>query len=175
MPERHPSHLIWLHWLTLAVVIAAALCVLGHDWTEDRALRTQLLEIHRQLGLLVFVGTAVRLLAGRLLGSPPKPLAKGIHLWAVHASHASLYLLLIGLPLLGILATQAGGHPVTLFGIPLGTFIGRDRDLSEQIAEVHEIGAWLLLALAGLHAAAAIWHHAVLRDDTLRRMLPPSR
>jgi cytochrome b561 len=76
------------------------------------------------------------------------------------------------LPVLGVLATQASGHPVTLLGIPLGSVVERNRALAEQIAEVHEIGAWALLALAGLHAAAAIWHHAVLRDETLRRMLP---
>lgn len=172
LAERYPRSLMWLHWLTLSAVLAAVFCVLSRDWIDDRALRTQLLDVHRQLGLLVFVGTALRLAFRRLLSPPPAPFATGVHLLAVHLSHAALYLLLIGLPLLGVLATQASGHPVTLLGIPLGSVIERNRDLAEQIAEVHEIGAWLLLALAGLHAAAAIWHHAVLRDDTLRRMLP---
>jgi cytochrome b561 len=172
MSVRYPRGLIWLHWLTLLAVIAAVLIVLGREWVESRALRAQLLDVHRQIGLVVFVVTAMRLLMRRLLRPLPAPLAKGVHLWLVHASHAGLYALLLGLPVLGVLATQAGGHPVTLLGLPLPTLVGHDRDLAERITEVHEVGAWLLLALAGLHAAAAIWHHAVLRDDTLRRMLP---
>lgn len=172
LAARYPRSLMWLHWLTLSAVFAAVFCVLARDWIDDRALRTQLLDVHRQLGLLVFVGTALRLSCRRLLSPPPAPLATGVHRLAVHLSHATLYLLLVGLPLLGVLATQAGGHPVTLLSIPVGTFVERNRDLADQIGELHEIGAWLLLALAGLHAAAAIWHHAVLRDDTLRRMLP---
>ena len=172
MSVRYPRGLIWLHWLTLLAVIAAVLIVLRREWVESRALRAQLLDVHRQIGLLVLVGTATRLAARRLFARPPAPLVTGIHLLAVRLSHGGLYLLLIGLPLLGVLATQAGGHPVTLLGLPLPTLVGHDRDLAERITEVHEVGAWLLLALAGLHAAAAIWHHAVLRDDTLRRMLP---
>ena len=172
MSLRYPRSLMWLHWSTLLAVLAAVVLVLARDWVDDRALRGQLLDVHRQIGLLVFLGTATRLAARHLFQPPPAPLARGIHRWAVHASHATLYLLLIALPVLGVLATQAGGRPVTLLGLPLGTLIGRDRDLAEQIAEAHETGAWLLLALAGLHALAAIWHHAVLRDDTLRRMLP---
>jgi cytochrome b561 len=170
--RRYPRRLVWLHWLTLTAVLAAVACVLGREWTGDRALRTLLLETHRQLGLLVFAGTVLRLAFRRMFSPLPAPLAEGLHLWAVHAAHAFLYLLLIGLPVLGVLATQASGHPVTLLGMPLVSIVERNRDLAEQITEVHEIGAWLLLALAGLHAAAAIWHHAVLRDDTLRRMLP---
>jgi cytochrome b561 len=172
MSARYPRSLIVLHWLTLLAVLAAVLCVFGRDWTQERALRAQLLDVHRQLGLLVFVATAARLLLRRVLRPLPAPQAEGIHLWLVHAAHAGLYVLLFGLPVLGVLATQAGGHPVTLLGLPVGTFLERNRDLAEQIAEVHETGAWLLLALAGLHAAAALWHHAFLRDDTLRRMLP---
>jgi cytochrome b561 len=172
MTPRYPRSLMWLHWATLLAVLSAVGLVLARDWVDDRALRGPLLDMHRQLGLLVFVGTATRLAARRLFASPPAPLATGIHLLAVHLSHAALYLLLIGLPVLGVLATQAAGHPVTLLGIPLATVVERNRDLAEQIAELHETGAWLLLALAGLHAAAAIWHHAVQRDDTLRRMLP---
>jgi cytochrome b561 len=47
----------------------------------------------------------------------------------------------------------------------------RDRDLADIVVIVHEWAAWTLLALAGAHAAAALWHHHVRRDDTLARMV----
>jgi superoxide oxidase len=36
----------------------------------------------------------------------------------------------------------------------------------------HETGASVGYGLVGLHAAAALSHHFLRRDDTLRRMLP---
>ena len=62
-------------------------------------------------------------------------------------------------------------------GIELGLFtivspIEANRALGRSAKEVHELLAWALVLLAGLHAAAAFWHHLVLRDGTMRRMIP---
>jgi cytochrome b561 len=40
------------------------------------------------------------------------------------------------------------------------------------LKQVHAWGAWILIGLLLLHVGAALRHHLVLRDDTLRRMLP---
>jgi len=47
--------------------------------------------------------------------------------------------------------------------------------VSRSAAPIHLALVYAGLALAGLHAAAALWHQAVLRDGTLTRMLPGSR
>ncbi|WP_346432314.1 cytochrome b/b6 domain-containing protein [Breoghania sp. L-A4] len=39
--------------------------------------------------------------------------------------------------------------------------------------EAHELLAWGLIALLGLHIAAAFKHHLIARDDTVRRMTSP--
>ncbi len=39
----------------------------------------------------------------------------------------------------------------------------------------HKVAAWTIAALVALHAAGALKHHLVDRDDVLRRMLPPVR
>ena len=44
--------------------------------------------------------------------------------------------------------------------------------LAGSVKNVHELLAHALLILASLHALAALVHHYVLKDDTLRRMLP---
>ena len=48
----------------------------------------------------------------------------------------------------------------------------QDEDLGDSFAEYHEEAAWLLLGLIGVHAAAALFHHYVKRDNVLRAMLP---
>ncbi|WP_206692536.1 cytochrome b/b6 domain-containing protein [Azospirillum sp. INR13] len=44
--------------------------------------------------------------------------------------------------------------------------------MGRSVKEIHELAANLILALAALHMAAALWHHLVRRDGVLGRMLP---
>ena len=82
---------------------------------------------------------------------------------------------MIGMPIGGWLILSAEGDPVPFFGLELPALVSPDKALAEQIEEIHEtvgtIGYWLI----GLHALAALYHHYVKRDNTLRRMLGGSR
>jgi cytochrome b561 len=92
------------------------------------------------------------------------------------AAHGLLYLLLAAVPLLGWAATSAAGKPVALLGIvPLPALVGVDDGLADFLGDAHGFVAWTLVALAGLHAAAALWHHLVQRDGVLVAMLPSRR
>ena len=46
------------------------------------------------------------------------------------------------------------------------------RATARAVKEVHEVLSNALLFLALAHAAAALFHHWILRDDVLRRMWP---
>jgi cytochrome b561 len=84
-----------------------------------------------------------------------------------------LYLLLLAQPGLGLLQTNARGQQVDfLFLIRLPPVVGADRPLARQLHELHELAANALLILIGMHAAAALFHHFVRRDDVLNAMLP---
>ena len=65
---------------------------------------------------------------------------------------------------------SAKGKPVPFFGLTLPPLVAPDKALAERLQDLHAligtIGYWLI----GLHAAAALFHHYVSRDDTLRRM-----
>ena len=49
-----------------------------------------------------------------------------------------------------------------------------DRAFARNLKGIHEWLAHGLMALAALHAAAALVHHWVFKDGTLARMLPGS-
>ena len=89
--------------------------------------------------------------------------------------HLALYAFMIGMPLLGWLAVSAKGDPVAFYGLQLPLLIGQDKGLSRSLKEVHEAIGTAGYFLIGLHAAAALLHHYVLRDNTLVRMLPAPR
>ncbi|MGH2411892.1 MAG: cytochrome b, partial [Chloroflexota bacterium] len=88
-------------------------------------------------------------------------------------THAALYVVLFAMPLSGWIGSSAGGHPVKWFNLfTLPMLVGKNRPLSGVMGETHEVLAICLGLIVVLHIAAALKHHFVLRDDTLRRMLP---
>lgn len=89
--------------------------------------------------------------------------------------HGLLYAFLILMPLLGWLTLSAGGKPIPFFGLELPALVGPDKALASTVKEIHETIGTVGYYLIGLHAAAALYHHYFVHDDTLRRMLPQRR
>jgi len=86
--------------------------------------------------------------------------------------HLALYVLMIGMPVTGWLLLSASGKVIPFFGLELPALIGANKDLASQLKEVHEFVGTTGYYLIGLHAAAALYHHYIKRDNTLTRMLP---
>lgn len=172
-----PRVVIWLHWLTVLLLVVAFGFVLGRELIEAKATRELLIGVHRWAGLGIWVLAALRIVTRsrtRLVDNAP-----GDPLWQralAHLLHAVMYVLLLGLPVLGLLLTNAHGKTVSLPGIgALPVLIDRDLDLADSLGEWHETLAWTLAAIVGAHVAAALWHHVARRDGVLLAMLPGRR
>ncbi|MDD2913755.1 MAG: cytochrome b [Gallionella sp.] len=171
---RYSATAISLHWMTAGLVlITFPLGVYMHGLALS-PLKLQLISYHKWLGVTIFLLTVARL-AWRATHTPP-PLPETIPLWqqrVAHGVHLLLYLLLFAIPLSGWLMSSAKGFPVVYLGlVQLPDLVGKDKVLGELLTEVHEMLNFGLLALVGMHAAAALKHHFIERDATLRRMLP---
>ena len=161
-----------LHWLMAVMIIG--LFVLG-AYMHELPLSPQKLELyawHKWFGVTVFLLVWLRL-AWRVAHRPPglpASLSPRMRL-AAHAGHAALYVLMVLIPLSGWLMSSAKGFQTVWFGVlPIPDLVGRDKALGDLLQEVHKaLNVLLMLTLAG-HVAAALWHHFVLKDDTLRRM-----
>lgn len=172
--KRYPSTAIALHWLSALLILAAfPLGVYVHELAFS-PLKLKLISYHKWLGMTIFLLTVMRL-AWRVTHTPP-PLPDTIPRWqqrAAHGLHHSLYLLLLTIPLTGWLMSSAKGFPVVYLGVvQLPDLIGKDAGLAERLHDVHAALNFALAALVGLHVAAALKHHFIDRDATLRRMLP---
>jgi cytochrome b561 len=89
------------------------------------------------------------------------------------ATHRLIYAILLIGPFLGWAAASAHAVPVRLLGaVELPALASRKAPWALLAGDVHGWAMWTLLALLGVHAAAALYHHVVRRDDVLRRMLP---
>ncbi|MGB4333835.1 MAG: cytochrome b [Chromatiaceae bacterium] len=168
-----------LHWL-LALLVIPALGVgltlgwLGFDGTKDAfggEVTDALYTGHKTMGVLILALMTLRLVMRLTLGAPPPvPTLTGFERLASQAVHALLYLVLLAQPIVGWLATAAGGYPVQLFAWTLPGLIAKDPALSEKLFQLHGVLGWTLLALLALHIGAALMHWLVKRDGVMRRM-----
>ncbi len=173
-PQRYGSISIGLHWLMLVILIAVYACInLTELFPKGSELREALKTWHFMLGLTVLVLVTLRLV-NRLAGaspvvSPPLPLRQQR---LASAIHLALYALMLAMPMLGWLLLSAAGKPVPFFGAVLPALLAENKDLAEQLMEVHETIGTIGYFLIGAHALAALFHHYITRDNTLLRMLP---
>lgn len=175
--ERYGRLAIGLHWATVLLVAAVYACIeLRELFPKGSDAREALKTWHFMLGLSVFVLLLPRL-AIRLT-RPVPPIRPAPPRWQQRlagAVHLALYALLLGMPFLGWLLLGAAGKPVPFFGLELPPLTGADKSLAGTLKEIHETFGTIGYYLIGVHAAAALYHHYVIGDDTLRRMLPTPR
>jgi len=167
---------ICLHWVSAFIVLAMFASAWLHALAEgqDSVFTAGLLQTHRSLGVTIWAMTALRL-AWRLTNAklPPFPAnTTKPHRVVVQASEYGLYALLLFQPATGLCATLFSGRSFALFLWQIPQLMPQDKALGGAFHSMHELGAWALAALAAGHAAAALIHHFVLRDDVLMCMAP---
>lgn len=168
---RYDGVSILLHWLTAGLVVI--LWTLGQtiDFFPKGAPKIDARSVHITLGATLGIVLLIRVLwrasAGRKL-----PLAdQGWLGVTAKVVHYGLYVLVAVTVVLGIFnAWQRGDVLFNVYKIP--QLIPGDRALRRVLGELHGDCADVVLIVAGLHAAAALAHHYLLRDRVLRRMLP---
>lgn len=163
-----------LHWLVVVLILATGLIGLLMGDMRASPTKVQVYALHKSLGLTI-LALAVLRLGWRLAAGAPATLT-GTPRWQARlasVTHWLLYALLLAIPLSGWAFNSAAGYPLQWFGLfNLPALVGRDADLRVTVRDLHEALFWALVAVTVLHAAAALYHHAVLRDATLARMLP---
>jgi cytochrome b561 len=165
---------VGIHWLMAMVVIG--MFALGiwmrqlsyyDPWYQDGP------TIHKSIGVLLFILLLARI-GWRSINIRPKddPILKKWERTTAHLTHFAMYGLMLMLMTAGYLISTADGRQIEVFNffsVP-ATLHGIENQ--EDIAgEIHEILAWALILLAGVHALAALKHHFINRDSTLLKML----
>lgn len=169
--DRYSKPAILLHWMIFLLVALAYLAieVRGPKGSTSRVFWSN---VHFWAGSLVLSLAALRLVWRLWRGAPAEIDSGRVLAFLARLAHLALYLFIFVQPLLGILLINTGGHPVTLAGLNLPIVLaGADPLARSVIKEAHEFIGNLFYWVIGLHAAAALGHHLVFRDNTLRRMI----
>ncbi len=165
---------IVIHWLVALTVFG--LFALGywmvdltyyHDWYKKAP------DIHRSVGILLLTVMVFRVIWKGLNKSPASP--AGHKRWEVrsaHLAHALLYVLIFVAMTSGYLISTADGSSISVFGwFEVPSVTGQIKGMEDIAGTVHYWTTWAIIGLALVHAAGALKHHFIDRDQTLRRML----
>lgn len=173
LTPRYSKASVGMHWLMVLAFVGVYVAVnLIDAFAEDSEGQKTVAMLHFSFGLLV-LGLVWLRLAFRLLGTTP-PIVPALPMWQdrlARLGHFLLYVLMIAMPLLGWAARSAYGKVIPFFGLQLPALLSVNEALGDQILAVH---GWLGLLgyfLIGGHAMLALYHHYVVKDNTLRRML----
>lgn len=176
--DRYGSLSISMHWLMVLLMIAVYVAINLHELAPKGSdLRAELKVWHFIFGFGIFALVFARLVTRLFSGSAPR-ITPPIPRWQKRSAEimqVALYVFMIGMPVLGWLAVSAKGAPVLFFGLQLPTLIGQNKELYDLLKETHQTIGTIGYYLIGLHAAAALIHHYVIRDNTLPRILPARR
>lgn len=177
----------WLHWLTALMILVAYLLVLYLEYVllGEGPYRTIFVKLHKAVGASVLLFFVLRLWWRCINPHPHMPASMpNWQIYSSQATHFALYALLAIMPISGYLG-NGSGVDFWIFSIPgfAKTTIGIwTMDLMGITFEQWEVpfdyfhyniaGPFLFWMIIAVHAAAAIYHHYVEKDDVLKRMLP---
>ncbi len=169
---RFGSVSIFNHWvIAIAVIVMLAIGLLMDEFPKGEE-RTFVVNLHKSIGIFVLLFGAWRVLWRLLWRFPDEVVA--MPAWQKKAAslvHWALLAAILIMPLSGYIGSSTGGHPVSFFGLFSLPALGEAKWLSGIAWGVHEIVAYILIALIAAHVLAALKHHLIDRDGTLRRML----
>ena len=166
---------IFLHWATALLVFTNF--ALAQVWDLfAKPVRGLLEDAHMSFGVLLTAVIGARIIWRFIPGNQVSSIEAGWMRIASKTVHYVLYLLLITEAALGFAFRWGAGRPIAFFGTGIPPLIGEmARPLRRELREFHEWAGWAIIAIALLHAIAALYHHYALKDRVLVRMLPSGR
>ncbi len=172
--ERYSATAQLLHWMTVFLVVAAYITSVGGSETRVYSSANDVSRsLHELLGISVFALTLLRV-CWRLIFPPPK--SPEMPAWmelGARFGHWTIYALLVLVPVTAILGAWFEGHPLTVLVLGnIQPWLPQSRQIGLVLANIHGWLGDVLIWLAGIHAAAALYHHFWRRDTVLISMLP---
>ncbi|HVW91958.1 MAG TPA: cytochrome b/b6 domain-containing protein [Devosia sp.] len=171
--EFYDAPTLVFHWWTAALVVLlfATSLIWNYVTPHNRFWRPLLETSHVSLGVLFALLIIVRVI-WRLTGMRRLPPEAGIAGLLSQIMYGLLYVLLVAETVTGFVLRWAQGEEFTFFGLfSIPALMAKDRGMAEQLEQWHNYIGWAIVILALGHAAAALVHHYVLKDQVLERML----
>ena len=172
--EKFGSLTKFLHWsIAILFFIQYFLVYRREYFPNDTREKLQYLLLHKSLGICVLF-LALTMILWRKIGTRPlmpKSMTRR-ELLAAKSTHILLYIAMFLMPLSGIFMSIFAGYAVSFFGLfDLPMLFAKNESIGTVLYKTHVASSYLIIALVGVHTAAALYHHYIKRDNVLQRML----
>lgn len=163
---------VLLHWviaLLIAIGFAVGVTMVDLPLSPQKA---KVFAYHKWIGITALALALVRVAWRATHAGPPELTMPVWQRHAARATHVLLYALMLAIPLVGWMYTSAVGFPVVYLKlVQLPDLVSKDKELAALLKIMHKVLAWSLSGIVALHVTAALKHHFIDRDTTLKRML----
>lgn len=173
--ERYSYKARWFHWgMAILIVLAYVLILSRSQFAKGTELRILVVQTHFWVGITVLILALFRI-AERHRHAPPgiTPPLEGFLRLAATLSHYALYAFLFVQPLLGLFTVllERGALPVPLTALQIPAPFAISTDTAKSLEHLHVLLGTIFYYVIGLHVVAALWHHFVRKDNTVKRMV----
>ncbi len=161
-----------LHWVTALLIFGLLFLGFYMEGLAPSDYKYEMYDLHKSFGVIVIALAFLRIL-WHIIKRKPKHINyhKPWERFLSSSIHLLIYVALFAVPLSGWAMSSTGGYAVNFFGLgDLPALLPKDKQMFELFGEIHEISAYALLFIVGLHMLGAFKHHFIDRDETLKRM-----
>ena len=159
---------IVFHWIMALIIIVTFL--LGLNLKYNYQYYYEILKLHNSFGITIFLLAIFRITWKFINIQPARLPNKKIFMKLATFNHIFFYILFFMMPITGYLLTNLQGDIVSFYGVGLPEIIESNRDFKNYTHIIHDLLGNILLILFGLHVLGALYHHYLIKDNTLRRI-----
>ncbi|MEI8295283.1 MAG: cytochrome b [Alphaproteobacteria bacterium] len=172
-PQGYSKCARFLHWLMAVwMIVMLAVGFYMVDLPSGPLRFGTFYPIHKISGFFFLFFVIFRLFWRSTHPAPPLPKMHPIHRFFAKASIPVLYAIMFIMPISGFVMSHASGHPIAFgsFGT-LPAMLPQNPQLANWASEIHRILPFAIIFILAMHILAALYHHFILKDTVLRRMI----
>jgi len=160
---------IAFHWAMALIILATF--ILGKNLEHNYQYYDDVLKFHNSFGILIFILAIFRISWRWMNIKPGATDSKKILMKIATLVHIFFYIIFFILPITGYLLTNLQGDTVSFFNYHLPDILEKNREIKRLFSEVHETIGNVLIIILILHVLGALFHHYILKDNTLKRII----
>lgn len=160
------------HWLMSIMLIIMLICGFYMTRADSSDLKWQIYALHKSTGMVLLILISLRLLWRIMSILPDLPSTVGyLERIGYKMGMKIMYLLMLLIPLTGMFMTLYAGRPISVYDLFTINAFEANKGLAKILKKTHEYGAIILACAAGIHVLIALYHHFIVKDRLLSRMI----
>ncbi len=159
---------------TIVGIMVICLLIVGFYMTDlPKSLeKFELYGMHKATGVVVLGLVIFRLIWRWMNIAPTLPATvPGWQAFAYNWGVRMMYVFMLGMPIAGVVMSRFSGKDISVYGLFTIKAAAENDTVSYIAWKIHTLGAWVFVAFITVHTLMALYHHFVVKDRLLMRII----